>query len=82
VSGRISGYIPPMPPGEPWYASMRADEELAIERPPPWGAMLLALFGVVLLAGRRSTYPMFVPTPIRRAGRACRALPRSSSRCR
>jgi len=70
VSGRISGYLPPMPPGEPWYASMRADEELAIERPPPWAAMLLALFGVVLLAGRRSTYPMFVATPVGRARRA------------
>ena len=72
VSGRITGYIPPMPPGEQWYASMRADEELAIERPPPWSAMLLALFGVVVVAGRRSTYPLFIATPIRRDRRAAR----------
>jgi hypothetical protein len=67
VSGRIEGFLPPLPPGEVWYANLRADEQLAIERPPPYSAMLLALLGVVILAARRSTYPMFVP---REPGRA------------
>ena len=70
VSGRISGYIPPMPPGEPWYASLHADAQLAIERPPPWSAALLFLAGIAILAARRSTYPMFITTPIKRRGRA------------
>lgn len=70
VSGRISGYVPFLPPDEPWYASMRADDELAIERPPPWTTMLLTLAGVFLLAARRSPYPMYVATSVERAARA------------
>lgn len=73
VSGRIDGFVPPLPPGEPWYAAMQADTELAIERPPPWTAMLLALAALAILAARRAPYPMFVP---RQPGRTARATGR------
>ena len=66
VSGRIEGFVPPLPPGEAWYADMKADEQLAIERTPPWSAMLLALSGLAILAAMRSPYPMFVPREPRR----------------
>jgi hypothetical protein len=70
VSGHIDGFIPPLPPGEDWYADMRADPELAFERPPPWSAILLALSGLVIIAAMRSPYPMFVTRQARRAARA------------
>lgn len=70
VSGHIDGFIPPLPPGEDWYADMKADTELAIERPPPWTAMLLALSGLAILAAMRSPYPMFVARQPQRAARA------------
>ena len=70
VSGRIDGLIPPLPPGEDWYADMTADLQLAIERPPPWSAILLALSGLAILAAIRSPYPMFVARQARRAAQA------------
>jgi hypothetical protein len=70
VSGRIDGFIPPQPPGEDWYADIRADLQLAIERPPPWSAILLVLTGLAILAGIRSPYPMFV---VRHAQRVAQA---------
>jgi hypothetical protein len=60
VSGRISGGRGGVPVGFAWSAQLTADEQLAEERPVPPAAIVLAALGLVIMAARRTRYPMFV----------------------
>ena len=49
-----------MPAGYQWSARLNADDELAGELPPPLAAFLLLGAGLLIVAGRRTSYPLFV----------------------
>jgi hypothetical protein len=66
VSGFIEGGRLPVPEGYEWSARLAADRELAHEQPPPWLAAIPLLGVVLILAARRSAYPVFFPESPRR----------------
>ena len=63
VSGRIEGGRDGVPAGYAWSARLDADVRLAGELPPPWTAIVLAGFGLLIIAARRTTYPLFLGEP-------------------
>jgi hypothetical protein len=60
ISGRIEGGRDGVPPGYAWSARLNADPRLAGELPPPWTAIVLAALGLLIIAARRTTYPLFL----------------------
>jgi hypothetical protein len=60
VSGHILGGRDGVPVGSLWSAPLDADEVLATELPPPWTSIALVGLGLLVIAARRSRYPMFV----------------------
>lgn len=52
--GRDTAYVT-----TPWVGDLRAETALAKEIPPPWGAAALALAGLLVVAARATSYPMF-----------------------
>jgi hypothetical protein len=54
VGGRDRAYVI-----QTWTGTLRADTSLAHEIPPPWGAAGVALAGLLVVAARRTSYPMF-----------------------
>jgi len=60
LSGMILGGRDGVPGGYVWSAPFQADPVLADELPPPAIAFVLIGFGILVLAGRRTSYPMFV----------------------
>jgi hypothetical protein len=66
----------------PWVGALRAETALAHEIPPPWGAAALALAGLLVVAARATTYPMFFReapgSPAARATRISVALRRGT----
>ena len=63
VSGRIEGGRDGVPAGYAWSARLNADPRLAGELPPPWTAIVLGALGLVIMAARRTSYPLFVGAP-------------------
>jgi hypothetical protein len=63
ISGRIEGGRDGVPPGYAWSARLNADLHLAGELPPPWTAIVLAAVGLLIIAARRTTYPLFLGEP-------------------
>jgi hypothetical protein len=60
VSGHIQGGRDGVPAGYVWSARLDADVRLAGELPPPWTAIVLAGLGLVIMAARRTRYPLFL----------------------
>jgi hypothetical protein len=61
VSGRIEGGgVYGVPAGYAWSAWLTADASLAGEQPPPWAAIVLGGTALLIMAARRTSYPMFV----------------------
>ena len=82
VSGRIEGGRDGVPAGYAWSARLDADVRLAGELPPPWTAIVLAGFGLLIIAARRTRYPMFqgeAPGDAMAAAGGQRVLARSES---
>ena len=61
LSGQVQGGRDGVPVGYQWSAPFQADPVLADELPPPSIAFVLICLGVLVVAGRRTTYPMFLP---------------------
>jgi hypothetical protein len=59
ISGHLDGGQGSVDVIKPWVGSLRADMAIAHEIPPPWGAVALALAGLLLGVARATTYPMF-----------------------
>jgi hypothetical protein len=67
LSGRVEGGRDGVPPGYTWSARLRADPTLAPELPPPWTTIIMTATALLIMAGRRSEYPLFVvrtPAPL------------------
>jgi hypothetical protein len=69
ISGQLTGWQL-QPDGVSWWGQLQADDRLALDSPPPWAALALALAGVLVLVARRTTYPVyFSDKPADRPGR-------------
>jgi hypothetical protein len=82
VSGRIDGGHGGVPAGYAWSAQLDADVPLATELPPPWLAIGLAGLWLLILAGRRTSYPLFIaeaPSDAMPATSGLRVTARSNS---
>ncbi len=60
LSGKVLGGRDGVPAGYEWSAPFEADPVLADELPPPGIAFVLIGLGLLVLAGRRTSYPMFI----------------------
>jgi hypothetical protein len=58
VSGQLTGWQL-QPDGASWWGQLQADDRLALDSPPPWAALALAVAGVLVLVARRTTYPVY-----------------------
>jgi hypothetical protein len=58
ISGQLTGWQL-QPDGVSWWGQLRADDRLALESPPPWAALALALAGVLVVVARRTSYPVY-----------------------
>ena len=64
ISGLLQGgRVDPSLLNGPWVGTLTADARLAHEIPPPWLAAALGLAAVLVIAARRTTYPMFFRRP-------------------
>jgi hypothetical protein len=60
LSGKILGGRDGVPAGYEWSAPFQVDPVLADELPPPAIAFVLIGLGILVVAGRRTSYPMFI----------------------
>jgi len=68
ISGQLTGWQL-QPDGVSWWGQLNADDRLALESPPPWAALGLALAAVLVLVAGRTNYPVyFSETPTDRPG--------------
>lgn len=58
ISGQLTGGQL-QPDCVSWWGQLQADERLALESPPPWAAIALAVAGLLVLVARRTTYPVY-----------------------
>lgn len=69
ISGQLTGWQL-QPDGVSWWGQLQADDRLALESPPPWAALALALAGLLVVVASRTTYPVyFSDKPTDRPGR-------------
>jgi hypothetical protein len=61
LSGKVLGGRDGVPAGYEWSAPLEADPVLANELPPPASAFVLIGLGILIVVGRRTSYPMFIP---------------------
>jgi len=74
LSGQVLGGRDGVPAGYEWSAPFQADAVLADELPPPAIAFGLIGLGVVVVAARRTSYPMFIAEAPARATSASGGL--------
>jgi hypothetical protein len=75
ISGQYTGTRFGVPPGFNWVGYMEAEPIMAQEQPPPWIAMGLFGFALLIVVASRTTYPTFFRESPGRNERAASTLP-------